>query len=285
MRVVILSSSVYSETACAMAVRLAQLGYTPVAALALRTLNASTILRKLSEWGARGVSDYARAKLTCSHNRPQPLRNPYLQPLLENANGVFRNLHEVGITHRFPVATRRNHNASDSIARLKSWNPDLLIFCGGNILRKPLLETPRLGVLNAHLAMLPEIRGMSAPEWSLLENIAVGVTIHFIDSGIDAGPILQKFELPNAASCKSLADLRNRLIAFGVEKMAEVIPPLDRRALSPTPQSDLEKDHQHFVMHQWLRSRAAERLAKSQHSTLANVTHPGASHPDMVHPC
>ena len=38
MRIVILASSVYSETGCAMAVRMAELGYIPVGALALSTL-------------------------------------------------------------------------------------------------------------------------------------------------------------------------------------------------------------------------------------------------------
>jgi methionyl-tRNA formyltransferase len=85
-------------------------------------------------------------------------------------------------------------------------------------LRKQLLEVPRLGVLNAHLGLLPEIRGMSSPEWSLLQHIPVGVTIHFMDTGIDTGPILQRYEFPHAPQCESLSDLRNRLIAFGIEK-------------------------------------------------------------------
>jgi folate-dependent phosphoribosylglycinamide formyltransferase PurN len=284
MRVVILSSSIYSETACAMAVRLARCGHVPVGALALRTLNTSTILRKISQLGARGVSSYARAKLIASPSQRKSFQNPYLQPLLETANGIFRSLHEAGRMYRFPVATCRGQNASDSITRLQAWNPDLIIFCGGDILRKPLLEIPRLGVLNAHLAMLPEIRGMSAPEWSLLKGVPVGVTIHFIDSGIDTGPILRKVEFPEARNCESRSDLRNRLIAFGIEKMAEVISELDRGELSPTPQPALDKDSQHFVMHEWLQSRAGQYLAKPQQSSVVSLTH-NSPHPGMVHPC
>ena len=67
MRIVILCSSVYSETACAMAVRMARLGHVPVGALALSTLDRGTLLRKLGQWGARDVARYARTKLI-----PQP---------------------------------------------------------------------------------------------------------------------------------------------------------------------------------------------------------------------
>jgi methionyl-tRNA formyltransferase len=132
--------------------------------------------------------------------------------------------------------------------------------------------------------MLPEIRGMSAPEWSLLKNVPVGVTIHFIDSGIDTGPILQKFELPDATNGESLGDLRNRLIAFGIEKMAEVISELSP-GLSPTPQSSLDHDNQHFVMHEWLQARAAQSLANSQQPSGISLAHHNTPHPDMVHPC
>ena len=63
MRIVVLCSSVYSETACAMAVRMAKLGHVPVGALALPTADRGTLLRKLEQWGARDVLRYARAKL------------------------------------------------------------------------------------------------------------------------------------------------------------------------------------------------------------------------------
>ena len=43
MRIVVLCSNVYSETGCAMAVRMAELGYVPAGALALPTLDLSLI--------------------------------------------------------------------------------------------------------------------------------------------------------------------------------------------------------------------------------------------------
>jgi folate-dependent phosphoribosylglycinamide formyltransferase PurN len=272
MRIVILCSSVYSETACAMAVRMCRSGHVPVGAIALPTVNRGTLLRKLGQWGTQNVIRYARAKLIPHSGDGHPqVHNLFLQPLLKHKDGVFRTLRGVAKCYGFPVAVCNDQNSPDSIARLKEWSPDLIIFTGGNILRRPVLDLPRLGVLNVHLGLLPEVRGMSTPEWSLLNNVPVGITIHYLDAGIDTGPILQRCEFPDAARCASLSDLRNRLIAFGFERAAEVVDGLDRRTISATPQSHLEEDRQFFVMHEWLQARASERLAQSQSASATGT--------------
>jgi methionyl-tRNA formyltransferase len=272
MRIVVLCSSVYSETACAMAVRMARLGHVPVGAIALPTANRGTLLRKLAQWGAQDVIRYARAKLIPHRGDGQPqMLNRYLQPLLKHEDGVFRSLREVAKVYGFPVAVCNDQNATDSIARLREWSPDLIIFTGGNILRKQLLQVPSLGVLNVHLGLLPEVRGMSSPEWSLLNHVPVGVTIHYVDAGIDTGPVLQRCEFPDAARCKSLSDLRNRLIGFGIEKAAEVVAGLDRGTIFATSQSHRDDDRQFFVMHEWLQTRAAELLTQSHRAAMAGT--------------
>ncbi|MGD0570357.1 MAG: formyltransferase family protein [Candidatus Sulfotelmatobacter sp.] len=262
MRIVILGSSAYSETACAIAVRMAELGSVPGGALVLPSTDRATLRRKLAQWGARGVVNYARTKLIPRRLDEQPrVSNPYLEPPLKHRDGIFRSLREVAALYNFPVATCRDQNSPQSIAQLRTWSPDLIIFTGGDILRKQLLQLPRLGVLNVHLGLLPEIRGMSSPEWSLLNHVPLGITIHYMNEGIDTGPILQRYDFSELAECVSLSDLRNRLIAFGVDKIAEVVTGLDQGAISATPQRDLDKDSQFFVMHEWLQARAAECLA------------------------
>jgi folate-dependent phosphoribosylglycinamide formyltransferase PurN len=272
MRIVVLCSSVYSETACAMAVRMAGLGHVPVGAIALPTANRGTLMRKLAQWGTRDVIRYARAKLIPHRSDEGPqLRNPHLQPLLKHEEGVFRSLREVAKAYGFPVAVCHDQNAPDSIARLREWSPDLIIFTGGNILRKQLLQVPSRGVLNVHLGLLPEVRGMSSPEWSLLNHVPVGVTIHYVDAGIDTGPVLQRCEFADAVRCESLSDLRNRLIAFGIETAAEVVAGLDRGTISATPQPHRDDDRQFFVMHEWLQARAAELLTQSHRAAMAGT--------------
>jgi Formyl transferase len=265
MRIVVLCSSPYSETGCATAARLAQLGHTPVGAITLPSWDRGTLLRKLGQWGMRESARFAWSKLSPGKAAPETrLRNPYLAAGLQHGQRFFRSLHEVAGAYRFPVFTCADQNSIESLRQLKSWQPDLAIFTGGNILRKALLQTPRLGVLNAHLALLPEIRGMSSPEWSLLRGIPLGITIHFIDTGIDTGPILLRREFSDAGQCQSLTDLRNRMIACGIQMMAEVIAALDAATLLPVTQPDRDHDNQFFVMHDRLKAQAALRLKAGQ---------------------
>jgi methionyl-tRNA formyltransferase len=265
MRVVILASSPYSETSCAVAARLAQLGYPPVGALTLPSWDRGTLLRKFGQWGLRDSFRYAVAKLSPGNfaSRMQ-VRNPYLESVLRHGNGVFRSLWEVARAYKFPVVTCHDQNSPRAIAQLKQWSPDLAIFTSGNILREAVLNIPKLGVLNSHLALLPEIRGMSSPEWSLLCGVPLGITIHFMDSGIDTGPTLLRREFTSTDGCDSLADLRNRMIAEGIELVGEVVAGLDRGTLSAAPQADQGKDRQFFVMHERLKGLAARRMNHEQ---------------------
>jgi folate-dependent phosphoribosylglycinamide formyltransferase PurN len=272
-RVVVIASSVYSETACAMCVRLAQTGCVPAGVLALRFLNRKTLLRKVGQWGFRSAVAYARSKLIRGESGTH-VRNPYLEQLLANGDEVFRSLREVGRAYRFPVATCSDQNSLHSLALLQRWSPDIIVFTGGNILRAPLLDVPRLGVINAHLGLLPEMRGMSSPEWSLLNHVPVGVAVHYIDEGIDTGPVLQQFELPDAARFESLPELRNRLIAFAVDKMAAVVAALTQGTISAFPQTQRDRDNQCFVMHERLQALAAQRLRRrTRFAAIAGAAH------------
>jgi folate-dependent phosphoribosylglycinamide formyltransferase PurN len=278
MRIVMLCPSVYSETACAAAVRLADSGYTPSGALSLTTLNRDTLLRKFGQWGVERVANYARTKLFSRNaSNLTGVQNEYLQRWLTCNDGVFRNLNQVANVYNFPVAMVHDQNSPRAIASLKAWCPDLIVFTGGDILRKEVLAIPRLGVLNVHLGLLPQIRGMSSPEWALLTGVPVGITIHFMDSGIDTGPILQRYEYPDLAHCKSLPDLRHRLIAFGLEKLGDVVAALDRGTMMSTPYCDLKGassgDNQHFVMHEWLQAQAEALLTLHVRAPVAETVH------------
>jgi folate-dependent phosphoribosylglycinamide formyltransferase PurN len=263
MRVAILCSSPYSETGCAVAARLAQLGYVPIGALTLPSWDRRTLLRKVGQGGLQDSLQYAIAKLSPGRATIQKqIRNPYLESALRHGDGVFRSMREVARTYEFPVVACRDQNSPRAVAQLKQWTLDLAIFTGGNILRDEVPKAPRLGILNSHLALLPEIRGMSSPEWSLLCGVPIGITIHFMDNGVDTGPILLRREFAGAEGCDSLADLRNKLIAEGIELIAEAVAGLDRGTISAVPQADREKDHQFFVMHEQLKTMAARRLKK-----------------------
>lgn len=60
------------------------------------------------------------------------------------------------------------------------------------ILKKPIIQTPKLGIINFHPAPLPDLRGTGGFNLAILENHnEFGVTAHYMDEGIDTGPIIE----------------------------------------------------------------------------------------------
>ena len=59
------------------------------------------------------------------------------------------------------------------------------------IFRPMLLEAAPLGFLNLHAGMLPFYRGRNVINWALINGEReIGVTVHFLDQGVDTGDIL-----------------------------------------------------------------------------------------------
>lgn len=59
-----------------------------------------------------------------------------------------------------------------------------------HILRKDHFEAPAHGVINCHISYLPDGRGAHPNVWSIISNFPAGVTIHWIDEGVDTGRII-----------------------------------------------------------------------------------------------
>lgn len=78
--------------------------------------------------------------------------------------------------------------SSVEVARLQ---PDLIVSYNYKyILPKEIIELPGFGAINLHISYLPWNRGAHPNVWSFLDDTPKGVTIHYIDEGIDTGDIL-----------------------------------------------------------------------------------------------
>ncbi|MBA7506955.1 dTDP-4-amino-4,6-dideoxyglucose formyltransferase [subsurface metagenome] len=55
-----------------------------------------------------------------------------------------------------------------------------------------MLKIPPKGVINLHPAFLPYNKGANPNVWSIIEGTPSGVSLHFIDEGIDTGPIIER---------------------------------------------------------------------------------------------
>jgi phosphoribosylglycinamide formyltransferase 1 len=80
------------------------------------------------------------------------------------------------------------------------------------LLGGPFLERFPEGVINVHPSLLPAFPGLEAVEQALAYGVKVfGVTVHFVDAGVDTGPVIlqRAVELPEATDAQRvLASLR-----------------------------------------------------------------------------
>ncbi len=148
-----------------------------------------------------------------------------------------------------------DHNHPRAQRLLREQLPDLILFTGGGLIRRGILELPAIGVLNCHSGILPAYRGMDVVEWALLEGLTnhVGLTLHLMDAGVDTGPVLFQRHVP-PGNQEALPDLRKRMEKMMPRLMLDAVRALRDGQFMPQPQSQ-PRGKQYFVMHPRLKTR------------------------------
>jgi len=85
----------------------------------------------------------------------------------------------------------------DTLQAIKALRPDIgLSVLFDYILQPEFLGLFPGGVVNLHPSYLPYNRGQYPNVWSIVEGTPAGVTIHYIDTGVDTGDIIARREVP-----------------------------------------------------------------------------------------
>jgi phosphoribosylglycinamide formyltransferase 1 len=155
-------------------------------------------------------------------------------PALERARSV-------GVeTAVFPRSEYADRTARDRA--LADWLDErgarLIVLAGYmELLGEPFLAGFPGAVINVHPSLLPAFPGLEAIEQALAYGVKVfGVTVHFVDAGIDSGPVIlqRAVELPNASDpeevLSALRPLEHALLCEAVRLSA-------RGALSVDPRN------------------------------------------------
>lgn len=108
---------------------------------------------------------------------------------------------------------------------LRRYKPDLAVmaFVTEKI---PLdaLRVPAHGAIEYHPSLLPRHRGSSSLNWSIIQGeIRTGLTIFWVDEGMDTGPILLQKEVDISPDDTMGSLYFNKLFPMGVEALAEAV--------------------------------------------------------------
>lgn len=83
---------------------------------------------------------------------------------------------------------------------LKGRGVELVVLAGFmRIVRKPLLEAFPMRVMNIHPAILPSFPGLHGQKQAVDYGVKIsGCTVHFVDEGMDTGPVIIQAAVPVA---------------------------------------------------------------------------------------
>ncbi|WP_321974872.1 formyltransferase family protein [Aureibaculum sp. 2210JD6-5] len=125
-----------------------------------------------------------------------------------------------------PTQTITTPNSKKFRDYLVALNLDVIINQSQNIIKKELLDIPKIGVLNRHNALLPKNRGRLTPFWVAFNGEEeTGVSIHFVEEGIDSGDIIvqKKYKVTKKDNFNSIVKKNYTIAAKAMIEALEIL--------------------------------------------------------------
>ena len=118
--------------------------------------------------------------------------------------------------------------------------PDLAILAFvTDLIPEALLEIPPVGTICYHPSLLPRHRGASAINWAIIQGDArTGLTILWVDKGIDTGPILLQKEVEILSDDTTGSIYFNKLFEMGIDAIVESVALIKSSQAPKLPQDD-----------------------------------------------
>ncbi len=144
---------------------------------------------------------------------------------LDPPSGKFDPVKTKALALGIPVRQHKSMKAPEVRDEFVALNADLAIIAFVTQIVPPQVFTvPRLGSICFHPSLLPKYRGASAINWALINGEAVtGLSLFWVDQGIDTGPILLQKEVKVAPDDTTGSLYFNKIFPLGVDAIGEAV--------------------------------------------------------------
>ena len=166
------------------------------------------------------------------------------------------------IGKRAVVRFRKPLQDPEAILQLKQLKLDVGLHKSGSIYSSQTIDCFRLGILNAHIGLLPQYRGRSVMEWSLLQGDPTGISAFFVDAGIDTGERIVLSETLDVSHCPTIAEAKRYLFECDARVYRRAIEKLQQDETSF--QSNDGSGKRSYVMSKLFQGVAEARLQTSR---------------------
>ena len=156
-----------------------------------------------------------------------------------------------------------NLNGKESETLLSSIKPDLIVLGGSRIIKENILDIPKIGTLNAHPGILPYYRGLDVIKWALYNGDKPGVTIHFVNSGIDTGEICTYKELELTDNI-SINAIKEQAIKVSAQLISKTILQIDETGKINTSSNQADKGKYYAKMPIEIHNKLMKKLSENE---------------------
>jgi methionyl-tRNA formyltransferase len=151
-----------------------------------------------------------------------------------------------------PILQPARIKSADAVAEIRALAPEVIVVMAyGQILPRSVLEIPRVACLNLHASLLPRHRGAAPVQAAILAgDRKSGITVMYMDEGLDTGDILLQSRLEIAAD-ETGGSLHDRLAQMAPEALQAALTQLGKKSAPRIPQDasaatyapKLEREH------------------------------------------
>ena len=182
---------------------------------------AATVLKRLYQ------EEYEIAAVVTNPDKPKG----------RSGQPVFSPVKEAALSHGTEVLQPVKSGDPAFVERLRELAPDVIVVIAyGHILRKKVLDIPKLGCVNIHTSLLPKYRGAAPINQAVIDGCEVtGVTTMLMDEGMDTGDILLQKEIPIDPK-ETAGTLFDKLAAAGADLIVETLQGMKQGTITPKKQ-------------------------------------------------
>ena len=157
----------------------------------------------------------------------------------------YASLPEICGARRVEMVSCPDPNGAEFVALVGQRGVDVIVVAAfSRILKAPLLAAPRLGVVNVHPSLLPKFRGPNPIYWALAQGESrTGVTLHFMDAGIDTGDVILQREV-RIESGETEWSLFQKCCSVAAQMLKETLPSITAGTATRTRQDESAASYQ-----------------------------------------
>ena len=145
---------------------------------------------------------------------------------------------KVALEAGLPVFQPATFKDDAVVEELRALQPDVIaVVAYGKILPQRVLDIPRLGCVNIHASVLPQLRGSGPVQWAILNGLdETGVTAMYMAAEMDAGDIIEIRKTP-IEPYENAQSLLDRLADIGAGLLCDTLRAMEAGTVTRTPQN------------------------------------------------